>query len=94
MHLEHISAAPITDNINDPKYAEIRRTAATEFLDKELKINTHINIISTKMSQGSPIMWIELEDSHTAEMLMRQSARIRNPDSKAIMYPPKNFTLQ
>ena len=68
MHLEHISATPITDNINDPKYAEIRKNAATEFLDKELKISTSINIVSTKMSQGSPIMWIELDDIDKAEM--------------------------
>ena len=43
------------------------------------------------MSQGSPIVWIELEDTDTAEMLMRQSARIRNPDGKAIMFPPQEL---
>ena len=90
MHPEHISATPITDDINDPKYSDIIKAAAREFLDKELKINTHLNILSTKKSQTSPILWIELEDSETADMLIRQSAKIRNPDGKAIMYHPKN----
>ena len=94
MHPEHISATPITDDINDPKYSDIRKAAAIEFLDKELKINTHLNILSTKKSQTSPILWIELEDSDTADMLIRQSAKNRNPDGKAIMYPPKNSSLQ
>ena len=51
MYPEHISASPITDDINDPKYSDIRKEAAREFLDKELKINTYLNILSTKMSQ-------------------------------------------
>ena len=91
MFPEHISATPITDDINDPKYSDIRNEAAREFLDKELKVNTYLNIISTKMSQSSPILCIEIEDSDTADMLIKQSAKIRNPDGKAIMYPPQEL---
>ena len=31
---EHLSAKPIIDDINDPKYSDIRKEAAKEFLDK------------------------------------------------------------
>ena len=95
MYHEHISAKPILDDINEPKYSDIRKAAAREFLDKEFKISTHLNILSTKKFQTSPILWIELEDIKTADMLIRQSAKIRNPDGEAIMYPPpKNSTPQ
>ena len=43
------------------------------------------------MSQTSPIMWIELEDSQTADMIMRQAAKVQNPNGKAIMYPPQEL---
>ena len=43
------------------------------------------------MSPSSPILWIELEDSDTADMIIRQSAKIRNPDGIAIMYPPQEL---
>ena len=33
---EHLSAKPILDDINDPKYSDIRKEAAKEFQDKEL----------------------------------------------------------
>ena len=63
--------------------------ATAEFLDKELKL-TNINIISSKMSLSSPILWIEVNDSYTADMLSRQSAKIRSK-AKAIMYPPQEL---
>ena len=31
---EHLSAKPIIDDISDPKYSDIRKEAAKEFLDK------------------------------------------------------------
>ena len=40
------------------------------------------------MSQSSPILWIEFDDYTTADMIIKQSAKIPNPDGKAIMYPP------
>ena len=43
------------------------------------------------MSQSSPILWIEVEDSTTADMIIKQSAKVRNPDGKAIMYPPQEL---
>ena len=86
MTLEHISSNIITDDINLPKYSELRKVAAAEFLDKELKI-TGIKIISPKMSPTSPILWIEVSNSDIADMLLRQSAKI-NSDAKAIIYPP------
>ena len=43
------------------------------------------------MSQGSPILWIELEDIETAEMLQHQANRMRNPNGQAIMYPPQEL---
>ena len=43
------------------------------------------------MSQSSPILWIEVDDCDTADMIIRQSAKIRNPDAKAIMYPPQEL---
>ena len=85
---EHLSASPILDDINDPKYSNIRKEAAKEFLDKELKINTDIKIVSTKISQASPILWIEREDYTIADMILKQSAKVCNPDGRAIMYPP------
>ena len=85
-----MTETPITDDINQPKYSDIRKEAAAEFLAKELKLHPP-TIISTKMSQSSPIMWIELQDSDTADMLMRQSAKIRNRDGIAIMYPPQEL---
>ena len=88
---EHLLVKPILDDINDPKYSDTRKEAAKELLDKELKINTDLKIISTKMSQSSPILWIELEDHNTADMIIKQSAKVRNPDSRAILYPPMNF---
>ena len=42
---EHLSAKPIIDDINDPKYSDIRKEAAKEFLDNELKLNSAIKII-------------------------------------------------
>ena len=89
---EHVSAKPITDDINDPKYSDIRKEAAKEFLDKELKINSDIKIISTKMSQSSPIFRIEVDDHTTTDMIIKESAKVCNPDGRAIMYPPKNFS--
>ena len=91
MYLEHMSANPITDDINEPKYSDTRKAAAREFLEKKLKLNTYLNIISTRMSQTSSILWIEVEDSDTADMIIRQSAKIHNPDGKAIMYPPQEL---
>ena len=40
------------------------------------------------MSQSSPILWMEVDDYTTADMIIKQSAKVRNPDGKAIMYPP------
>ena len=62
----------------------MRKEAAKEFLDKELKITTDINIISTKISQTSPLLWIELEDYTIADIILKQSAKVRNPDGRAI----------
>ena len=61
-------------------------------MEKELKIMDKIAIKSSKMSQGLPILWIELEDIETAEMLPHQANRMRNPNGQAIMYPPRNYT--
>lgn len=85
-----MSAIPITDDINQPKYRAIRKESAAEFLANELKLHPP-TIISTKMSQTSAILWIELEDRDTADMIMRQSAKIRNPNGIAIMYPPQEL---
>ena len=85
---EHLSAKPIIDDINDPKYSDIRKEAAKEFLYKELKLNSDKKIISTKMSQSSPILWIEVDDHTTADMIIKQSAKVHNPYGRAIMYPP------
>ena len=62
-------------------------------MKQELKISDPIVIKSSKMSQGSPILWIELEDIETAEMLQHQANRMRNPNGQAIMYPPRNHIL-
>ena len=43
------------------------------------------------MSQSSPILWIEVDDCDTADMIVRQSAKIHNPNAKAIMYPPQEL---
>ena len=37
------------------------------------------------MSQSSPILWIEVDDCNIADMIIRWSAKIRNPDAKAII---------
>ena len=87
IRVENITESPIIDDINQPYYSEMRKEAAAEFITKELKLQPP-TIMSTKMSQSSPIMWIEVQDSDTADMLMRQSAKIRNPNGQAIMYHP------
>ena len=79
-------------NINDPKYSEQRKQVAQDLIERELKIKDKIEIKSSKMSQGSPIPWIELEDIEIAEMLQHQASRMRNPNGQAIMYPPRNYT--
>ena len=43
------------------------------------------------MSQSFPILWIEVEDYDMADMIIKQSAKIRNPNGKAIMYPPQEL---
>ena len=73
MTLQHISSNIIIDDINQPKYSNIRKIATTEFIDKELKL-TNINIISSKMSLSSPILWIEVDNSDIADIIIRQSA--------------------
>ena len=32
-----------------------------------------------------------VDDCYTADMIIRQSTKIRNPDAKAIMYPPEEL---
>ena len=78
-------------NINDPKYSEQRKQLAQDFIERELKLKDKIEIKSSKMSQGSPILWIELEDIETAEMLQHQASRMRNPNGQAIIYPPQDL---
>ena len=92
IRVENKTDSPITDDLNQQHYSDIRKEAAAEFITKELKLQPP-TIISTKMSQSSPIIWIEVQDSDTADMLMRQSAKIRNPNGQAIMYPLKNSSL-
>ena len=77
-----------------PKYSEKRKQAAQEFIENELKIKDKIDIKSSKMSQGSPILWIELDDIETAEMLQHQANRMRNFNGQAIMFPPPRNYIQ
>ena len=45
------------------------------------------------MSQSFPILWIKVDDHTTADMIIKQSAKVCNPDGRAIMYPPKKLFL-
>ena len=56
------------EEINHPQNFYLRITLAQEFLEHELKI-TDATIISSKMSTSSHILWIEVENSDTAEKL-------------------------
>merc|ERR1712243_35529 len=90
---DHISLNISTEEINDPQYSEIRKRAAEEFLEKELKITT-TEIKFSKLSNTSPILWIEVQDSDTVDSIIRQSTYFKR-DAKAIMYPPpKNYSQQ
>ena len=58
-----------------------------DFLEKELKITT-AEVKSSKLSSTSSILWIEVQDSKTVEIILRQSAYFKR-EAKAIMYAPQ-----
>ena len=74
------------EEINLLQHFHLRKTLAQEFLEHELKI-TDAKIISSKMSTNSDILWIEVENSDTAERIIKQSARTHTK-ARGIMYPP------
>ena len=87
MHINHLSLNITTEDVNNPQYSKLRKRAAEEFLEKELKTTT-AKIISSKMSHTSPILWIEVQDSDRAEAIIRQSAYYKR-DAKQSCTPPR-----
>ena len=63
--------------------------AALDFLENELKITT-ATIISSKLSNTSPILWIEVQSEEMAENIQKQSSILKR-EARAIMYPPPEF---
>merc|ERR1712240_342651 len=63
--------------------------AALDFLENELKVTT-ATIISSKLSNTSPILWIEVQSEEMAEHIQKQSSLFKR-EARAIMYPPPEF---
>merc|ERR1712240_390166 len=84
---DHISQNIPESEINNPDNHKICKTAAIDFLEKELKVTT-AEVKSSKLSSTSSILWIEVQDSKTVAIILRQSAYFRR-EAKAIIYPPQ-----
>ena len=63
--------------------------AALDFLEKELKVK-NATIISSKLSSISSILWIEVQNSKTADWIQKQSSYYKR-EARAIMYPPQEL---
>ena len=63
--------------------------AALDSLEKELKI-TEATVISSKLSSTSSILWIEVQNSETADWIQKQSSYYKR-EAWAIMYPPQEL---
>ena len=85
---EHITSDEVIDNIHSYKYSKERKEAAIDFLTNVLKIEIDCNILATKLSRTSPILWIELDSDITVDNIIYQSIKMRNPSAFAFMYPP------
>ena len=75
--------------INNPENHNYRKMAALDFLENELKVTT-ATIISSKLSNTSPILWIEVQSEEMAEHIQKQSSLFKR-EARAIMYPPPEF---
>ena len=84
----HITSNESYGDLNGREFSETRRDAAKEFILKGLSIKQDITILSTKLSRSSPIKWVELEDPDIADAILIETAKVRNPEGRAVMYPP------
>merc|ERR1712243_56267 len=75
--------------INNPENHNYRKMAALDFLENELKVKD-ATIISSKLSNTSPILWIEVQNEEIAEHIQKQSSHFER-EARAIMYPPQEF---
>merc|ERR1712240_637439 len=55
----------------------------------KLKVKS-ATILSSKLSNTSPILWIEVQNEEMAEHIQKQSSLFKR-EARAIMYPPEEF---
>ena len=89
-HISQQAKKQLNDTeINNPENHNFRKMAALDFLDKELKVKD-ATIISSKLSNTSPILWIEVQSEETANFIQKQSEYYKR-EAQAIMYPPQEL---
>ena len=71
-----ISLAITYGDLNGIEYSDARKEAAKDFILKELSMKQQINILSTKLSKSSPILWVELEEPEIVDSILIQSPKV------------------
>ena len=87
---EHLKAGHDKD-LNSPSNEAGREQAARDFLEKEIKFYNKIEIVSSKLSPLSDILWIKVDNRHAITKLYQKAASTKNRTCRLRIYTPKSF---